>query len=286
MSLVNQVVFVISQTRMLNLHLQSGTAQKVAPPTAALLLLGNNNIFYPAEICHADAPPFKIENVKKAIADLIEEDAERRGDGTSLTGTFVRLAWHCAGTYSKVDGSGGSNGGRMRFQPESGWGANAGLGTARQALEPIKEKFPGISYADLYTLSGVVAVEEAGGPMIPFRLGRSDDQDGKSSPPDGRLPDADKGSKKMTIQHIRDIFYRMGFNDREIVALLGAHALGRCHTANSGYWGPWTYAENTMSNEYFRLLVEERWSPKISHNGQPWNGPDQYGERYLNIEFL
>lgn len=254
------------------------TAQKVAPPAAALLLLGNSNTFYPAQISYADAPPFKIENVKKAIADLIEEDAEKRGDGTTLTGTFVRLAWHCAGTYSKVDGSGGSDGGRMRFQPEAGWGANAGLGAARQALEPIKEKFPGISYADLYTLSGVVAVEEAGGPKIPFRLGRSDDQDGKSSPPDGRLPDADKGSKKMTIQHIRDIFYRMGFNDREIVALLGAHALGRCHTDASGYWGPWTNAENTMSNEYFRLLVEERWSPKISHNGQPLNGPDQYGK--------
>jgi hypothetical protein len=41
----------------------------------------------------------------------------------------------------------------------------------------------------------------------------------------------------------------MGFNDREIVALLGAHALGRCHTDRSGYWGPWTFAENTFSNE-------------------------------------
>jgi len=128
----------------------------------------------------------------------------------------------------------------------------------------------------LYTLSGVVAVEGAGGPTIPFRLGRSDMPDGSTSPPDGRLPDADKGSSKMTIDHVRDVFYRMGFNDREIVALLGAHALGRCHTDASGYWGPWTFAENTMSNEYFRLLVEERWSPKVSHNGKPWSGPDQF----------
>lgn len=58
--------------------------------------------------------------------------------------------------------------------------------------------------------------------------------------------------------------------------LTGAHAMGRCHTDRSGYWGPWTNAENTFSNEYFRLLIEERWSPKLTHNGKPWTGPDQY----------
>ncbi|CAN0452606.1 unnamed protein product [Phaeothamnion confervicola] len=47
--------------------------------------------------------------------------------------------------------------------------------------------------------------------------------------PDGRLPDADKGCLKGTIQHVRDVFGRMGFTDREMVALIGAHALGRCH---------------------------------------------------------
>ena len=40
--------------------------------------------------------------------------------------------------------------------------------------------------------------------------------------------------------HVRDVFYRMGFNDREIVALIGAHTLGFCHTDRSGYLGPWT----------------------------------------------
>lgn len=221
-------------------------------------------------------PKLDVGAVKKSIADLIEDDAERRGDGTSLTGTFVRLAWHCAGTFSKGDGSGGSNGARMRFNPEASWGANAGLGIPRKALEDVKAKHPDISYADLYTLSGVVAVEEAGGPKIPFRFGRADADSGETSPKECGLPDADKGSRHGTTQHVRDVFYRMGFSDREIVALLGAHALGRCHTDASGYWGPWTFAENTFSNEYFRLLVEERWSPKMSHNGKPWEGPDQF----------
>ena len=123
-----------------------------------------------------------VQAVKKSIADLIEDDMERRGDGTSLTGTFVRLAWHCAGTYSKVDGCGGSNGARMRFSPEASWGANAGLDLPRKLIESVKEKHPEISYADLYTLAGVVAVEEAGGPKIPFRLGRTDAESGDSSP--------------------------------------------------------------------------------------------------------
>ena len=209
-----------------------------------------------------------LPKVREAILEVIENDMEKRGDGTSLYGTFIRLAWHCSGTYSAADGSGGSNGARMRFDPEASWGANAGLGVARKALEPVKAKFPNLSYADLYTYAGVVAVEEAGGPKIPYQTGRVDKEDGSTSPPDGRLPDADKGSRTKTIQHVRDIFYRMGFNDQEIVALLGAHAvsyhfanlqvlisnsclcvvesfslrrsfylqMGRCHTDRSGYW--------------------------------------------------
>ena len=38
----------------------------------------------------------------------------------------------------------------------------------------------------------------------------------KDTTPDGRLPDATKKE-----DHLRDIFYRMGFVDREIVALSG-----------------------------------------------------------------
>lgn len=54
----------------------------------------------------------------------------------------------------------------MRFAPESNHGANAGLLVARQKLEPIKAKFPEISYGDLWTLAGVVAVQEMGGPKV------------------------------------------------------------------------------------------------------------------------
>ena len=87
---------------------------------------------------------------------------------------LLRLAWHASGTYDKETGTGGSNGATMRFSPESNHGANAGLEHARKFLEPFKTQFPWISYADLWSLAGVVAVQELGGPVIPWRPGRAD----------------------------------------------------------------------------------------------------------------
>lgn len=40
--------------------------------------------------------------------------------------------------------------------------------------EELKSKYPKITYADLYQLAGVVAVEIAGGPKITFTPGRID----------------------------------------------------------------------------------------------------------------
>lgn len=106
--------------------------------------------------------------------------------------------------------------------------------------------------------------------MIGWRQGRIDKPDGSFCPPDGRLPDADKGTVSSTIQHVRDVFGRMGFTDQEMVCLIGAHALGRCYTSRSGYSGPWTRAPTTFSNEYYRELLENTWTLK------QWKGPDQF----------
>lgn len=153
--------------------------------------------------------------IRKRIEEIIEED-DNRGP------LLVRLAWHASGTYEKATNSGGSNGATMRFSAEANDGANAGLHIARDLLQPIKSEYPWISYADLWTFAGSVAIESMGGPHIPWRPGRSDAVSESACPPNGRLPDASKDHK-----HVRDVFYRMGFNDREIVALVGAHTLGR-----------------------------------------------------------
>jgi len=209
----------------------------------------------------AGTPDYKA--IRAKIAKIIEDEPSH---GPLL----IRLAWHASGTYDKVTKTGGSNGATMRFPPEAEHGANAGLHVARNLLESVKKAHPEISYSDLWTLAGAVAVEELGGPEVKWRPGRTDKADGTHCTPNGRLPDADKGNPEATAKHVRDIFYRMGFNDREIVALVGAHSLGRAHTDRSGYDGPWTFDPLSFTNEFFRLLIEVKWTPK------KWNGPLQF----------
>ncbi|PNW79135.1 hypothetical protein CHLRE_09g401886v5 [Chlamydomonas reinhardtii] len=216
----------------------------------------------PALVTSKPSTPGDYAAVRQSIAALLDDGDY---DDGSYGPVLVRLAWHASGTYAKKDGSGGSNGATMRFAPECEWGANAGLAVARKLLEPVKAAHPWISYADLWTLAGVVAIEEMGGPTIPWRAGRSDAPDGSKIVPDGRLPDAKQGAK-----HLREVFGRMGFDDKDIVALSGAHTLGRCHTDRSGFSGPWTNAPTTFSNLYFQELLNNKWVVK------KWDGPLQY----------
>ena len=150
----------------------------------------------------------------------------------------------------------------MHYEAEGGDPANAGLQHARVFLEPVKEEHSWITYADLWTLSGVVAIKEMGGPSIPWKGGRTDYVDDSKLPPRGRLPDGAQGS-----DHLRWIFYRMGFNDQEIVALSGAHNLGRCHSDRSGFEGAWVNNPTRFSNQYFRLLLSLQWKKKTLKNG-------------------
>lgn len=100
--------------------------------------------------------------------------------------TMVRLAWHSSGTYDKMTKTGGSGGGTIRFKEELAHGANAGLDKAVKRLEPVKAKHPEVSWADLIAFVGVVAIEQMGGPAIPFSYGRVDEMNPAAATPDGK----------------------------------------------------------------------------------------------------
>ncbi|KAK6127598.1 hypothetical protein DH2020_038659 [Rehmannia glutinosa] len=48
----------------------------------------------------------------------------------------------------------------------------------------------------------------------------------------------------------------MGLSDQDIVALSGAHTLGRAHRDRSGFDGPWTSDPLKFDNSYFVELVK------------------------------
>ncbi|KAK8303275.1 hypothetical protein V6Z11_D04G139900 [Gossypium hirsutum] len=152
---------------------------------------------------------------------------------------------HCAPIILRL--ATGGPFGTIRHRDELAHEANSGLDIAVRLLEPVKEQFPILSYADYYQLAGIVAVEVTGGPEIPFHPGRPDKNE---PPPEGRLPQATNGS-----DHLREVFGHMGLGDKDIVALSGGHTLGRCHKERSGFEGPWTSNPLIFDNSYFKELV-------------------------------
>ncbi|XP_010516362.1 PREDICTED: L-ascorbate peroxidase 3, peroxisomal-like isoform X2 [Camelina sativa] len=183
-----------------------------------------------------------LKEIKKARRELRALIANK-----NCAPIMLRLAWHDAGTYDAKSKTGGPNG-SIRNEEEYNHGANSGLKIAIDLCEDVKAKHPKITYADLYQLAGVVAVEITGGPDINFVPGR---KDSNACTDEGRLPDANQGFK-----HLKDVFYRMGLSDKDIVALSGAHTLGRAHLERSGFDGPWTRDPLKFDNSYFVELLK------------------------------
>eukprot|EP00933_Yihiella_yeosuensis_P005841 TRINITY_DN110432_c0_g1_i1.p1 TRINITY_DN110432_c0_g1~~TRINITY_DN110432_c0_g1_i1.p1 ORF type:complete len:395 (+),score=86.75 TRINITY_DN110432_c0_g1_i1:25-1209(+) len=244
-----------------------------------------------AKLCKGDAI-VEINGIKENVSQMLEQcktqqklemtlmrcmtfdhlivDLEKLIAKKNCGPLLIRLSWHDAGVFSTGDLKGGCPNAAMRLPGgEASFAANAGLPTvALKLLQPISDKYCPllISNADLWTLAANIAVHAMGGPEIPTRFGRKDakkSEEGVSSQV-GRLPDGDKGQ-----DHLREIFYPKGFNDRDIVALSGAHTVGRCHADRSGFDGAWTEAPLVFDNSYFKDLLTKQYSPETSSKGCP-----------------
>jgi catalase-peroxidase len=183
---------------------------------------------------------------------------------------FIRMAWHAAGTYRTADGRGGASSGQQRFAPLNSWPDNGNLDKARRLLWPIKQKYgKHLSWADLFILTGNVAIESMGGPVFGFGGGRKDVFEAERDiywgaedlwvsegaetriQPDKQLdlesplaaiqmgliyvnPEG-PGGVPDPLQSARDIkltFERMAMNHEETVALTaGGHTFGKAHGA-------------------------------------------------------
>ena len=177
---------------------------------------------------------------------------------------FVRMAWHAAGTYRTADGRGGSGSGEQRFAPLNSWPDNGNLDKARRLLWPIKAKYGRkLSWADLFILTGNIAMESMGFKTFGFGGGRPDvwePTDINWGPETTWLGDERySGDRELanplaavqmgliyvnpegpngrpdplgSARDIRETFARMAMNDEETVALTaGGHTFGKCHGA-------------------------------------------------------
>ena len=180
---------------------------------------------------------------------------------------FIRMAWHAAGTYRTGDGRGGSSSGAQRFAPLNSWPDNGNLDKARRLLWPIKQKYgAALSWADLFILTGNVAIESMGGPTFGFSGGREDifepERDiywGTEEEWLGQTRIDEEAGMALeeplaAIQHgliyvnpegpggkpdtrgsardLRETFSRMAMNDEETAALTaGGHTFGKAHGA-------------------------------------------------------
>eukprot|EP00262_Sarcandra_glabra_P000694 TRINITY_DN1081_c0_g1_i1.p1 TRINITY_DN1081_c0_g1~~TRINITY_DN1081_c0_g1_i1.p1 ORF type:complete len:393 (-),score=72.24 TRINITY_DN1081_c0_g1_i1:595-1707(-) len=215
--------------------------------------------------CFASDPD-QLKSAREDVRELLKT--------TFCHPILIRLGWHDAGTYDKNieewPQRGGANG-SLRFEIELKHAANAGLVNALKLIQPIKDKYPDLTHADLFQLASATAVEEAGGPKIPMKYGRIDVTGPNQCPEEGKLPDAGPPSP---AGHLRDVFYRMGLNDKEIVALSGAHTLGRSRPERSGWGKPetkytkegpgapggqsWTVQWLKFDNSYFKDIKERK----------------------------
>ena len=192
---------------------------------------------------------------------------------------FVRMAWHAAGTYRTADGRGGGGTGAQRFAPLNSWPDNGNLDKARRLLWPIKQKYGRkISWADLFILTGNVALDSMGFKTFGFGGGRPDiweTEDDIYWGAEGTWLDDKRYTGERDLENplaavqmgliyvnpegpngnpdplaaahdIRETFGRMAMNDEETVALIaGGHTFGKTHGAgDASHVGPEPEAAN------------------------------------------
>ena len=219
--------------------------------------------------------PPDFSQVRKDIRKLLTTPSkaltpDTTADGGSYYGAlFATLAWRCASTFRETDYAGGCNGARIRFSPEKNWPVNKGMDEVLRVLEPVKKKYPTLSYGDLIVLAGTAALEDAvpiavKGAVLKFEFcgGRSDAVDGAASEVLGAR------NYSSVLIAVKDNMKVTGLTPAEGVALAGL-LRSPSQQKRLGFSGSWNSDDpSKLSNKYFKVLLENEWEKVVSAAGE------------------
>jgi catalase-peroxidase len=235
---------------------------------------------------HALVDASDIAQLKSRIAAL--------GLGTA---ELVRTAWASASTFRGTDMRGGTNGARVRLDPQNTWAVNdpAELAKVLKQLEGIQQEFnktqkgsKRISMADLIVLGGAVAVEQAAkragvDVSVPFAPGRVDASQAQTDVASFRPlePTADgfrnfytAASYLSPAEALVDRANLLTLTVPEMTVLVGGmRALGANHGKSAH--GVLTSRQGTLSNDFFVNLLDMQTAWRKSSTEGVYEGVDR-----------
>ena len=175
---------------------------------------------------------------------------------------MIETAWASGCTFRCSDMRGGTNGARIRREPQNSWDDNNPRQLSRllNILEGIA-KANNASIADVIVLAGFVAIENASGTKVPFVAGRGDATEEQTDPEtfDVLEPLADgfrnflKNNFSISPEEMMlDKAHLLGPTASEMTAIVGG--LGSMGISSTGQ-GIWTKG-GKLTDEWFVTLLD------------------------------
>ena len=120
-------------------------------------------------------------------------------------------------------------------------------------LEPVKEAYPNISYADLIVMAGNTALKLGGDVSLEFCKGRVD-----ATEYDEQISVLEPRDYDDVVAGVRDRMKISGLSLPHFVALAG-RPRSPVHMNSLGYSGSYTEDPTTVSNAFYNILLTETW---------------------------
>lgn len=220
--------------------------------------------------------------VPKGNTDYDVDAVKNKIASTNLSiAELVSTAWDSARTYRGSDFRGGTNGARIRLEPQKNWQANEPeqLQKVLSVLEPIAAEF-GVSVADTIVLAGNVGVEKAIknaglSVSVPFAPGRGDATqemtDVESFESLEPLADGYRNFQKKEYvvspeEMLLDKTQLLGLTAAEMTVLVGGMRVMGTNYGGTKH-GVFTENKGALTNDFFVNLTDMIYEWKSLENG-------------------